>query len=229
MQSIEAIRAKHEKELAQAIKENAIAQALPIEPKRVHAFDPHSWALYEAEGLMAALDIFKTYASAARIVNIEHRKGSFTTLVPHCAKNDKAEHKGDYCATLDTSMINANERAQISARLSFFAEVPNVGIIKVSAELGRKEYSTFNTYSQWAYAPQIIRNGNSERSNVKEFLFNNILYAHSDNRVAYSAGSTDSAHHVYLFVADDGEECKEHSNFIANLETIAHAFKEVKE
>jgi len=232
LSSIEELRAKHAAELAQAEKELFIAQALPLEPVRVIAFTDHPWAIYNAVGLAGTLDVFKTYAGAARIVNMEDRKGSFRTVGPAKAKTAEDEHKGDYCAMLETSVIApTDERGQCSAKLSFYADMgASIGVIRVTIDVGisRGYASTIgpDTYSLWAYSPQIIRNGVTDRSMVREFRANQVLYAHSDAYIHYASGSRDSAHFTYLFVADNGEECSEFTNFYSAVAAIASAFHE---
>ncbi len=77
LKDIDKLRAEFEAKLAEAARQNTIADTLPIYPHRIHT--PSSgapWVTYKAKTLAEALQILKAYTLLPWVI----AKGTFTTL-----------------------------------------------------------------------------------------------------------------------------------------------------
>jgi hypothetical protein len=223
MKTIEQLKHEHAKELEKLQREHEIAQGLPIPPDHVMLTKRAPWVTYKAPSLTEALSIFKTFADLGMIRNMEHATGTFTHLCPTSERDasDKVTHKGDYCMALDVSQ---GEGYGPDVKLNFYAETAT-GMCKVNVTLeGRR--SQFGAHvEEEKYKGATARGRDSQRIVKRSFHRNDILGSLADACISYASGDAGpikkSAHFVYMWVADDGEECEIFDHALEMLGNLA--------
>lgn len=216
MKTIEQLNAEHAKALLVLNNEIAIANACPVPPNSVMSFSPNSWVSYKAESMLEAIEVFKAFKK----VNMEHRKGTYTTLQPFSTKYEKAEHKGDYAAFLD---VSEGEGFGPTVKLIFFADI-GLQVVRVNIEVGK-----YNSGYKYRASIREVRDNRTKRILSRTYENNAALNGYADSVISYSSCDygpiKKSAQKCYLFVADDGESCTEFGHVIGQLENIAAEFE----
>ena len=120
MQTIEAMQAKHEKELAKLAYELEMAKACPIVPDSVLQFSAKSTGIiYRKRPLVEAIEIFRAYD----VVPFYKYKGTYTRFIPSDFANEKdgKQIDGPYACKLHVDQIESNFGP--GAKLKFFGVV----------------------------------------------------------------------------------------------------------
>jgi hypothetical protein len=224
MKSIEQMKAEQARELAKLEREHAVANALPIPPDSVLAMGKRApWVGYKVASVREALAIFATYAERFGIVNMEHAKGTFTHVYPASERDarERVEHLGDYCIGM---RVHEGE-GFMSAEVFFYAAMPaehGGGLVKVRATLPD------NVHALRAHVDE-RRDARTDRLTERKLTPNHALHGMADKSISYGTGDYGpikrGADITYLFVADDGEACTEHSHAQAQLVNVAENLK----
>lgn len=121
-----ALAAKHQKEMEEALCGNELLSHMPCDPKRV--ISPQGkqpWVIYDRVTLQEAIDLYKQFGPT---VPYEYRSGTFGYIGPHeylNEKDDKAEVKlrSEGCPYLDGAN---SHRGRATTELVFFWLIPGM-------------------------------------------------------------------------------------------------------
>lgn len=180
---------RHAKEMERLKAELALANACPVEPKRVQITSNSlaDWIIYESDGLESALDIMAAYEP---IPFGKYKKG-FTRLMPESmAGPEWSETDGcSYIASLS-----------VSQGAGFGPDI----VLKFYAILAGKPCQIHVNANKFGYGGKygarliMAHNGNT----VIDWRANNILAGLTDNYIKWGSASKYSAHYEYLLAAD---------------------------
>lgn len=226
MKTIEQLNAEHAVAVEKLMLEHSISTHCPVVPHSVMVMGPKSapWVSYKADSLRDALDIFNAFPS---ILNMEHRKGTFTSIMPasqYKARDLKSmEHLGDYCAQLQ---VNQGDTYGVSAQLSFYTTIgERVVFVHV-------DFITYSIGSRYSANICCERDSRTQRLISRSYRPNHALNGYADHVISYASGDTGpikkSADIRYLFVADDGETCTDFNHFLTTADQIADEFEGAK-
>jgi hypothetical protein len=223
MKTIQQLQAEQAQALAALTREHEIANAMPVPPHAAMLCGKRApWITYKVANLRDALSVFDSFASRARIVNMEHTRGTFTHLCPPSdvsSERNPPEHQGDYCIALS---VDEGEGFGPNVDLMFYAET-SAGLCRVYCKLepasGPARWHNFR-------AQQVVeRDRRTERILSRAYTPNAALNGYADHVLRYASGDMGpvktAAHMVYAFVADDGQACTVFDHARAQLTTLA--------
>lgn len=222
MKSLEELRQKHANELAKAEREWAIANELPVAPKRVMEFEPNPWVSYEVKTVAEAIEIFKQF----RIVNHHHATNTFGHLKPMTGiiaaenKYGTVEMKGGpFAFNLEVDQLASGHGA--SAELKFFAYTEK-HVVQVEIKFGS---GYIGSCPQLNF--RIVTSGPYDHPHSRNFNPNEKAKAACDHLVTWGTGDIgpvkNSAKVNYCFKTDklDGEWGYDHVEALTKLEALA--------
>jgi hypothetical protein len=217
MKTIEQLKKEQAEELERLQREHVIADALPLPPDHVLLCrNMAPWITYKVKTIREAGAVFQAFADRNLVRNMEHATGTFTHLCPASDRGsrDQVEHRGDYCAAI---RVHQGEGFGPDIELTFYAEI-STGLCRIGVKLHERVWKL-------GARPKETRD-RYKRLVARRFYPNQILNGLSDARIKYASGDhgslEKSAQYVYMWVADDGEECSLFSHFLGQLENLAH-------
>jgi hypothetical protein len=211
MPTLDEMRAARDAKIAAMDREIAIAAVLPIVPNAVQLnLGSRPWVTYRRSTLWEAMELFDLFP---QIVNMEDRKnGSMRTVGPADPKTAGYELKGNYFTAL-----RVHQGRGFGPSVDFYFYVPlNDGTqARVRVDLGDK--SSFG-------ASPVVRYGQADRVESLLFIPNPILRKCADDHIKYGGGGQidESADFLYLFAADDDDQCSSFDIARANITTASH-------
>lgn len=227
MRTIEELQAQQAKELAELQRQHAIAASMAEVPYMVTIQGKRAaWVSYKCKAIADVIRIFSGFADAGRVVNMELRKGTFTTLQPlseFTAKElERSKHQGDYCMQLD---VNHGEGYGPFAKFAFYVSDPKRGqVLRIVCDLDPHGHSR----GVHQFHPVIAKVAHDRSGRVIERKYgrNDSLNGHADHVLkfgTYEGAIEKSSDFRYLWVADDAE-CTEFSHVLGALENMAGEF-----
>lgn len=233
LQSIEALKAKQARELAELEAQHAVAHFLPLVPSFVYI--PQGGeiqARIPVEGLGGALEALKLFTV---VPFAEYRNGTTLIYKPMALIPgiDKDKHCDQFAASLvsDTSFSSNATTVQVK----FFARIPDIfrdnGIVEIVLEVSepkgadyRHNYKKMGARCEWTDAGRLQVKRGSIRPNPA-------LYGYGDRFQAWGVPNG-RALHEFLFSADyadqDASGPKELSHLFGQFQNMADEFDNVE-
>lgn len=232
LQSIEALKAKQARELAELEAQHAVAHFLPLAPSFVYL--PQGGeiqARIPVEGLGGALEALKLFTV---VPFAEYRNGTTLLFKPMALIPgiDKDKHCDQFAASLitDTSFSGASTEVKVK----FFSRIDDGSkggrIIEILLEVGEPKGADYrHNFKKMGARCEWTDNG---RLKVKQGTIrpNAALYGYGDRFQAWGVPSG-RALHEYLFAADyadqDARGPKELSHLFGQFQNMADEFDNV--
>lgn len=218
---------KKEQTTARAIlkREHAMALALPLPPARVMDCGKRApWATYKINTVAEGLAMFRTFADAGLVVNMENARGRYRHVSPASERSespDTVTHVSDAALALKVDYMH--DSRSTSAEFFFYVRVAGK-LCRVCLDF------EFRAAPLARMAPGMNehRHSYSNRVDSRTFSANPALNGYAYQTLSYASGDTGpvktSAQHVYLFAADDGDTCREFTEMFLILQNIADEF-----
>lgn len=229
LKSIEALKAKHARELADLELQHAVATLLPLAPSFVHfSQDGETTARIQVEGLGGALEALKLFTV---VPFTEYRNGPNLLFKPMALIPgiDKEEHCDDWAASLITDTSFSSNSTEV--KVKFFSRIDDGSrggqiieiLLEVSEPKGadyRHNFKKMGARCEWSDAGRLQIKHGSIRPN-------SALYGYGDKFQAWSVPGS-RALHEYLFKADyadqDASGPKELSHLFGMFQNMADEF-----
>lgn len=219
MKSLDELKAQQAKELAELEKAHAIAACLPVEGARVMPFAATGtpWVNYKVKGIAGALDLIRAFV----VVPFGEYRNGCLKLAPaeQLSEAWREDNAACWAASLHVNQ-SVGERHSYgpSARVTFFARVPGVGLVRVNADIAGQGYIDSCPRFSASYqikAGRLIRD--SVRANAK-------LNGYADKYIKWAGGDAENLVYEYLFsadVADDDMPGADCSHLCGQFEAMA--------
>lgn len=232
MESIEALKAKQARELADLKAKHAFAALLPVKPFHVDLNTSHvPYAIIAVEGLGEALEALKAFTI---VPFTEYRNGTELHLKPMALIPgiDKDKHCDQFAASLisDTSFCGEGG-PRTTIKVCFFARIPGAyqagQIVRIALDVSEPRGQDWRHNNR--YLGATCEYTSNARSQVKRGSIrpNAALNGYGDSFHAWSVPG-DQALHEFLFSADfadqDASGPKQLSHLYGQLQNMADEF-----
>ena len=224
MKTPDQLKVEHAKQIATLEREHATAKALTPPPERVMILGKRApWATYKVATVAHAVNLFKGFADAGQVVNMEMTKGTFTSIgaaIDSSAGKD-AKHVGDFALALTVNVGQGFE----SVRFYFYVKT-DIGIVRVCVDF------EFRAAHIWKMRPKVVERHTKLTDRVTErerfYTANDALNGYANHVVSFATGDMGpiktGANHHYLFMADDGADCSEFEELFNTLQNMVDEF-----
>lgn len=225
MKTIEELNAEHAKKVAELQREIAIASSLPIPPDRVMLTGSRMvpWVTYNVDTVARALEIFRTYANAGMVRNMEHAKGTYTTVGLASEREKRYEDKTDFLRDVAIALEVSQGKGFSSAGFFFSVEVSG-RFLRIHASFGYRSAPIYRMLARKVTE----RNGFRNEITKQYFQPNDALNGYFDAYISYASGDMGpikkTANMCYVIGADDGSECSEFADMLLRLDAMADEF-----
>lgn len=200
LKTLDQLQAEQAKALADLQAQHTIAAALPEGVTASHimpsAATGSPWVSVKVRGIAGAAELLRKFVV---VPFAEYRNGCLKLSPLECLPAaEKETNAASWACHLDVSQSIGSYAP--SARLVFFARLPDVGLVRVNADVEGPDYiGGFSALS----AEYRIHAGRVVRGSVR---VNNKLRGHSDKYVKWAGGSEEHASFSFLFGADQYDE-----------------------
>lgn len=235
MQSIDDLKAKQARELAELEARHKFAALLPFAPSYIalNAATGTHRVSFKVEGLGGALEALKAFTVAPFT---EYRDGNLHLKpVALCKGADPDKHSDQWAVSLvvETDFLSHIGKPHTDAKMKFFARVPGVveanGLVHVTLDIKGPDY--IGGFDALAATCAFTGKGRGRHVAHNSKAPNLALNAYCDRVISYGGMGEDRAHYEYLICTDYADQdcsgSKELSHLYGQLQNMADEFDKV--
>lgn len=189
MEDIDALKAKHEKELAAALLCNEISATMPVPPKRVTTFDTKyscPWVIYEVAGIAEAVEL----ADKFNWLPIFYAKDGCAVVCPEELLGKYADHTELQFDGSPVLVLDTVAATYFNARLEFYTRIAE-RLVKVQIEM--------KTVPARIWVRVLGESHDRRRASVTK----DYPSLHEDKRICWERGGDKSASASYIWGTED--------------------------